>query len=117
MPRTSRGFMILDAMIGLAILGMIMLAVTIGMGHERRAANQLAQTRRAVRAAEGALTQLQAGRSVETGSEGMIIQVRDAAGDAIPPGQRWVEVQATVGGQHATLVGLVPAATPGRGIP
>jgi type II secretory pathway pseudopilin PulG len=117
MRKSSRGFMILDAIIGTAVLGTIMVVLAIGMQRERRAGDRLSQARRAVRAAEAALAQLQAGRQVPVDSDGATLQVHDVAAAGTPPGYHWVEVQATAGEQHETLVGLVRTAPTERGTP
>lgn len=113
----ARGFMIMDAIIGTAILGTIMLVLAIGMGRERRAADRLSQTRRALRAAEAALAELQAGRPMPASSEGAAVEIHDVTSEGTPRGYRWVEVQATSGEQHATLVGLVRMTPAGKGTP
>ena len=115
-PLRARGFMILDAIIGIAILGAIMLIIAIAIQRERRAGDRLSQSRHAVRAAEAVLSQLQAGRQMPCDPQGAAVQLHDVAAGA-PHGYHWVEVQATAGDQHAALVGLAPAAAAGKGTP
>jgi type II secretory pathway pseudopilin PulG len=117
MRKSSRGFMILDAVIGTAVLGTIVLVLAIGMRRERLAADGLSQSRRAIRAAEAALARLQAGRQAPVDSDGATLQVHDVAAAGAPRGYHWVEVQATAGEQHETLVGLVRTAPAGRRTP
>lgn len=112
-----RGFMLIDAIIGMAVVGAVMVVMAVAMGRERRAAGTLAQTRRAVRAAEAALTELQAGRTMPMEMDGATVQIQNVPGTVAPPGFRWVEVRATSDGRQAALAGLVPAKPAGKGTP
>jgi type II secretory pathway pseudopilin PulG len=99
--------MILDALIGLAIVGALVAALLVGMNRQRGAAERMANTRGATWAAEQALTEMQAGRK-PSGSE---IRVDPSPADgAAPAGYAWVRVRAERNGRATTLIGLVPAA-------
>jgi type II secretory pathway pseudopilin PulG len=104
-PRT-RAFVLLDAVIGMMILGALAAALLVALNRQRVAADRLAETRGATWAAEQALAELQSGRK-PTG-EG--VKVEAVAMQAAPPiGQAWVRVRAERSGRSVTLVGLVPS--------
>ncbi|HWE96854.1 MAG TPA: hypothetical protein VG269_23035 [Tepidisphaeraceae bacterium] len=109
--------MLADAIIGMAVLGTVMVVLLIGMSREHRSAETLSQSRRAVRAAEAALADLQAGRMMPAEFDGAVLHAQDAASAATPAGFHWVEVRATIGGRQATLAGLVPASANAGGAP
>lgn len=113
----SRGFMLADAIIGMAVLATVMVVLAIGLSREHRSSETLSQSRRAVRAAEAALADLQAGRAMPAEFDGAALRIQGAENAAAPAGFRWVEVRATIGGRQAALAGLVPAAPKAGGTP
>ena len=109
-----KGFFLLDALMGLALLGVIALVLALALSREGRAAQTLAASRRATRSAEAALIELQAGRQPAKPESGEKLEIRPTTGAAAPPGYRWIQVDATSDGQHAALIGLAPATQPGE---
>jgi len=99
--RARRGFVLMDAMIALFVVGatISMLAATVSIHH--RAATRLAQKRQAMRVAELVLSELQAG--AESNAAAANITPLD---DAAPRGYRWVRVQVAYSRGEVTLVGL-----------
>jgi Tfp pilus assembly protein PilX len=102
-----RGFLELDILAGLVIVGALTLALAAVLGRQHRAVQKLADTRAATQLAESVLTELQAGRAQPKpgGEADVSVEVRPA-GD-------WVEVDVTVRGARATLVGPAPQAPAG----
>ena len=103
----QRGFLIPEAVLGLALIGVIAAALTIALSRESAAERHMADGRQAVRAAEAALTNLRAGIDVPA-TEDVKITVRPVAGANDVGAWKWVEVTATVRGQTRTLTGLAP---------
>ena len=117
--RRRRGFLIVDMITGLAIVGIIATTLVVLVGRERRIGATLGDRRAAARLAEETLADLRAGRepgrgTVPDGKEGgtgLPSQVEVTAlssPEGSPAGRRWVQVRATVVGRTVTLVGLVP---------
>ena len=113
--RRRNGYFIADAVIGIAIVAVLAVSLMGVLGRRRQAAQNLSDFREATRAAEAALTDLQAGRPPRASASGSTIRVTPApvatgsAAAPAPAGRVWVEVEATVSGQRATLTGLAPA--------
>jgi type II secretory pathway pseudopilin PulG len=103
----SRGFVFVDVAMGLALLGVIAIALVSTVGRQQRAAQKLSDTRAAARLAEDALNSLRAAQplSSEDGSTVGLARLPDPA----PPGFAWVRATARVGTSQAQMVGLVPA--------
>jgi type II secretory pathway pseudopilin PulG len=107
--RTTRqcGFMFIDAVIGLAIVGMLIVMLGVALNRQARAMARFADERGATWAAEAALAQMQNGHALTTKE----IKVDPTEGaDAAPAGYVWVNVRATHGDRSAALIGLVPRA-------
>ena len=93
--RRGRGFILADALVGLAVI-VVLLSTTAAVGRwTRRATGGMADVRAATAAAEAAL------------AEGRAEPVGDAVAGSVA-GRRWGRASATVGGRTVTLVGLVP---------
>jgi hypothetical protein len=115
-----RGFLLVDMITGLAIVGIIAMTLVVLVGHARRIGATLGDRRAAARLAEATLADLRAGRQPTVGAvldqgdraNGPARQVEVTAladpATGASPGRRWVEVRATVSGRTVTLVGLVP---------
>jgi hypothetical protein len=70
-----------------------------------RALHHLGETRAAVQLAESALISLQSGEAAPAGR----ISIHELPTESNIAGMVWVQVQTTVNGRQATLVGLIPA--------
>ena len=99
---------IADIAMGIAILAMAAVVLASAVTRQRLAFQRLADSRQAVRAAEGALAELQAGFDVAHSDAETTLAVQSYNGAQAPPRRRWVEVRATVRGQSRALIGLVP---------
>jgi len=110
-PRRNlpHGMFLLDALIGMMILGAITAGVVGIANGQRRAAIQAADMRAALRAAEADLTCLETGRPPQSGAA--LRQLDTAA----PSGWVWMEATGTSGSRRASLVGLVPAIVSNHG--
>jgi thiazole synthase ThiGH ThiG subunit len=104
----QRGIFQLEILFALLVVGMLLTALTTASLRQDKALRQFAARRAALRQAETALLNLQAGAADADHS----VQVRRLATEHPASGFVWVEVTATNGSQAAHLVGLVPAAAP-----
>ena len=116
-----KGLFLSDVIIGLAIVAVLTVSLMAALGRHRQASRKLADLREATRSAEAVLTDLQAGRASPASDLAFTVAAispptGDAASGPAPSGGTWVEVAVTVGGQRATLTGLVPSgAVPATG--
>ena len=106
---SSRAFVMLDALIGLMIVGTLGLILATAVGTQYRAQQKLADLRAANRAAERILLNLQHGQTPPVLPH-TDVKIHPITGDA-PRGFAWTTVEVTVRGRSATLYGIVP--TPG----
>lgn len=103
-PRSRpRGFMVADAVAGIALLAVLSTAIVVAVRSQQVASDRLAETRGATWAAEQALAQMQEGRQA-----GQDVRVEPLNGDGAPQGFAWVRVRTERNGRPADLVGLVP---------
>jgi Tfp pilus assembly protein PilX len=102
--RRRRGWVFLDVLVGLMILGIIGLTLGAGAAWHQRALAHLSDMRAASRVAESALISMQAREQFDRSK----VVCREVAGAQNPAGMSWVEVSAKVNGRSASLVGLVP---------
>ena len=109
--RRRRGMMLADAAIALALVATLATVLVVLTSRHSRASRELAATRAALRLAEAALADMQAGKPPPQG-----LQVRRLTTPSGAAGV-WVEATASIDGQPATLIGLVPepAAPPAGG--
>ncbi len=105
--RKRRAFLLADAMMGVAILATLITIFAASLGAQQRASRKLADSREAWRAAESALSDLQAGHATKRA------EIHPAAGGNAPAGFVWVEAVASRGDATARLVGLAPKAAGG----
>jgi type II secretory pathway pseudopilin PulG len=108
--KTSRnrcGFIFVDAIIGLALVGVLLSIIAVSMTRRQQALRELAEQRNVERAAEAALNELHAGRTMPPSIGDVAIKMTDAPGGTAPAGYRWVQVQAVSGKRTATLVGVI----------
>ena len=107
--RNHRGFLVLDALLGLALIATASLVLLGTIKHERAAELRLTDSRSAVHLAEHALMNLQHGQPVPALSPDTQLTIRSATGGSAPAGYVWVKVEAAVHGQHRQLFGVIPA--------
>jgi len=108
--RSCRGFIILDAVMSIAILGITLLVLVVSLRQESVAMGRLSASRQAARLAESVLCELEAGLPLPLPEPDVQILIHPVEGGAQVSGSRWVRVSATVGGQTRDLIGLVPMA-------
>jgi hypothetical protein len=112
MSQRDRGIFLMDAVVGLAIIGALATTVTVSINYQRKNAQTLEHHRRLDRLAQGVLTDLRAGRTPgEPYTDGLFdpdYQVTRL--DDTPPGPGWVWVRVTAenGDMETDLVGIVP---------
>ena len=107
-----RGIMLIDVVLGLALLATIAVLLSATVGRYGEATERLAASRAALRAAENVLTDLQRGQTPQAATDGRIRwNVRRMESSAPPAGHVWVEVRVVHGTRSATLTGLVPASS------
>ena len=104
-PRDAHpgGFLVMDAVWGIAIATVLLMAMTVAVVKQARAQRQLAETRAANRAAEAALLAIEAGQPLPAA-----IHIEKLPADA-PPGHAWIKVRVDDHGAAGELVGLVKA--------
>lgn len=101
-----RGFILYDLVTGLALVGMVTVALTVAATRTSQVSDRLAETRAGLGWVEASLAQLQRGQ-VPAAPSGSTLTVRPIEGE--PVGERvWVEVAADRDGDSVTLTGLVP---------
>ena len=103
--RSRDAFLMADAVMGIVVVAVLSVSLIAVLGKRRQAAQQLSDLREATRAAEAALTDLQAARPPPAPGSGKVVR---PLGPSATPRRTWVEVEATVGNQRVTLAGLVP---------
>ncbi|HSU67838.1 MAG TPA: hypothetical protein VLJ39_13260 [Tepidisphaeraceae bacterium] len=107
--RTRRGFLIAEAMTGLALLTVAATVLLVGITRQSFATHTLSDAREATRLAEATLSRLQAGQPPARPDQPSQVRVTlTPAG----PDQNWANVTVTVASQTRSLVGLVPQASP-----
>lgn len=110
--RRDSGLMLLDAITGMAILGMLLAVMASAMSHHRLAANTLETQRRLDRLAEGVLTDLQQGKVPVVLPWETEIEPSYTLTELPDPGPCdgwiWAEVVATHEKREASIIGAVP---------
>ncbi|CAN5465913.1 hypothetical protein BH09PLA1_BH09PLA1_16810 [soil metagenome] len=101
-----RGFLLMDMMIGMVLLVVLATVLAVGVRSRQRGAMHLLESRAAIRSAEAALFELQAGANEPTPRRGVEVRVIDDRSGNAPAGHRWVRVEAYCNGRSASLVGL-----------
>jgi hypothetical protein len=107
--RPRRGIFMADVMTAMAIVAALAVSMFVLLARANQVARKMAGSRAATRAAESQLAGLQSAQPLvpEPGQE---IAVHPEPGGAAVPGCDWVRVTATVAGQSADVIGLVPDA-------
>jgi type II secretory pathway pseudopilin PulG len=114
MTRIRRGIFVMDAIVGLVIIGALATAIAVALTQYRRADRRLSDTRTAARLCERTLVDLSAG--LKPAADGRVKWQALALKDA-PAGYAWIEVSATADTGRASLLGLVPASAAVEGKP
>ena len=89
--RKREAFLLADAMMGIAILATLIAVFAGALGAQNRSSQRLADSRAAWRAAESALSELQAGRATNRA------EMNSGTGGRAPAGFVWVEAVASSG--------------------
>jgi len=100
--QTRRGMLLMDSMVGLAVVLTLLMAMTVTVAHQNRAEEELAARRAQARRLEGTLLAMQAGDATDKNA------AVERLGDTAPAGMVWVRVS-FADGPRSSLVGLVPA--------
>src|SRR4051794_16241700 len=112
--RRCHGIMMMDLLTGLFLMAVLSAVLFIGIQTRAKGAARLAESRAALRSAEAALGELQAGVPAPTKREGVEVRVIDDPQTVAPNGSKWVIIEATCAQKKASLRGLVPTSA-GRG--
>ena len=121
----QRGWIFMDVLTAMMIVAILAGLLGAAVAAQDRALHHLADSRAAMRLAESTLISLQAGDTVApapgngnpgesrgggfaNGPSAGNVTIRQLSTDSSAAGMVWVQVQATVNGRHAALVGLVP---------
>jgi crotonobetainyl-CoA:carnitine CoA-transferase CaiB-like acyl-CoA transferase len=113
--RRRRGYFVADVVTGLAMVSILATALLMAMNRQSRAEQKLADSRTAVRLAEQALAELQAGAQPPGRDADTRITIRRIDGAAEAADQVWVEVSVIYRDRPAKLVGLAPRKALGEG--
>lgn len=106
-PR-QRGIMLLDATVGLIIIGIVGALLATAISRQTVASQRLADQRDAARLADDTLARLQSSQPLPTQTAELSIDVRYLPDSSPVPNQSWAEVTAIVRGREARLTGLAP---------
>ena len=103
------GFLVMENVIGLALLGVLIVGLAASVYQYTRAQGELAGRRIAMRRAELVLALMQTGKTAGLDDPDMRIALRSAQVPTAPPtGFVWAEVKVEYEQQEAVLIGLVP---------
>jgi type II secretory pathway pseudopilin PulG len=109
----SGGYVLVDAIMALAIVLILLGVLTVAVSRQRRGSERLADSRAAIRLAEETITAMQTGGTPPTAPQGTKIELHATptpAGLEVPSGSTWVDVRVTYGnGRSSSLSGLVRA--------
>jgi type II secretory pathway pseudopilin PulG len=103
--KQRRGYVLLEALTGLAILGILAIAISLTAESQRRALVHLSDSRAACRSAESALILLQSGQAIPNPAVTSIQKLQDATE---LPGAMWAQSSANLNGRPADVIGLLP---------
>jgi len=110
--RNRRAFIMIDFIIGFALLAFLGMLFTIALAKMHRNSDRLAEDRALYRDAESAMLDLQIGGATKASD----IKISRIEGQA-PAGKAWAELTLARQGREATLVGLVPQSAIGGNTP
>ncbi len=111
--RRNSGLMLMDAMVGMTILGMLLGVLAVAISQQQHASSKQHSQRRLDRLAEGVLTDLQQGKAPTAAAwevESEPTYAVSASADNLGPceGWAWVTVTAHYERQVSSIVGAVP---------
>jgi hypothetical protein len=106
MNRSSRAFVLTDAVLGIAIMAFLTGVVVVDMSWRAKADKRLENFRAASAEAELVLSELHAGQSTGILVTSNEVHLEYPQGGARIPGYIWVRVIVTLHGQTVALVGL-----------
>jgi type II secretory pathway pseudopilin PulG len=105
--RAHRGWVFLDVLMAITIVAILTAILGLAVASHRRGLKHLADSRSATRLAESALISMQSGQSPSIpANSNLAFHELPVSPDL--PGDVWIEVEASVNGRPASLVGLVP---------
>ena len=113
----THAYIAADAVMAVAIVGILLTVLTVAVSRQRRGSERLADSRAAIRLAEETITALQTGAAPPAAPPGMTVQIRPIQPPAAttrpalqpPAGAIWADVEVTFNGRSATLAGVVRA--------
>ena len=112
LSRRHSGLMLLDAITGMVIIGMLLGVVATAMSQQRHAASFLDTQRRLERLAEYVLTDLQQDKTPEIQTWGTQIEptytIRELPDPGPCAGWSWIEVTASHETHQASVIGIAP---------
>lgn len=109
MRKAKRGFILMETVVGLTMLGALLLGLATVLHQYGHATHSLEAQRAGLRAAEDVLSQLHAGKPVSLDLPDMQVQLHAARTPPTPPpdGFAWAVVTVEYCQTEASLVGLV----------
>ena len=105
----GRAFLTADAVLALAIVGILAAALAATLNRHHKASQRLAEARADVRLAEEVLLAMQSGEKVPSAPQGVKIDLNLLDRRDAPDGCAWVRVGIARGPRMTELVGLVRA--------
>jgi len=105
----NRGWVFMEVLVATMLVGILAIILSKAAGAHQNGISHLADMRAASRLAESAMLSMQVGQSRVPVDENQSIAVRPVSQGTEISGMSWVEIDATVHGRSAELVGLVPS--------
>ena len=113
LPSPHRGYFFIDSLIGLCIVSTVTVALLSTVRHEQHAERRLGASRDALHLAEHALLNLQHHQPLPPVTRASRISLQPTATGTAPAGYLWVNIEAAVDAERQSLIGIVPADSPG----
>ncbi len=106
--RRRRGFLLIDAVTALVVVGILGVALAMTLHHHHRAERALSDGRTALRLAERALVMMQYEQTRPRSTEQTIISVRPIPDAPAVEDDVWVTVTVEYADRRAEVIGLAP---------